>query len=223
MALTDSESAKMIDRRARWDVSNESWEVHTNYGPVSGEVNNGIGTFLGIPYAAPPTDRMGCDTRRFGVPVSPEPLAEVRKASKFGPTPPRSTARICDRILSGDPGLIGGIALPATNWLTVNVWAPRQPAQPRPVMVWIHGGAFLRGASAGTAYDGATFARDGVVLVSFNYRRQPRASRSDLRPGMGSGQHREFRWGPEQRHRVRRVGRRDEHPDADVDRQRLVP
>ena len=61
-------------------MSNESWEVHTNYGPVSGEVNNGIGTFLGIPYAAPPTDGRGFDIRRFGAPIPPEPWAEVRKS-----------------------------------------------------------------------------------------------------------------------------------------------
>lgn len=147
-------------------MSNESWEVETIYGPVSGEIENGIGIFLGIPYAAAPTG-----PRRFGAPVPPQPWSEVFEANQFGPTPPRDKRGLCDRMFAGDPALIGGIAVPATNWLTVNVWTPRQPAvELRPVMVWIHGGAFIRGASAGTAYDGATFARDDVVLVSFNYR-----------------------------------------------------
>ena len=53
--------------------------------------------------------------------------------------------------------------------LTLNVWAP-QAAQKAPVMVWIHGGGNQSGSSAGTYYDGTAFARDGVVLVSLNYR-----------------------------------------------------
>jgi para-nitrobenzyl esterase len=53
--------------------------------------------------------------------------------------------------------------------LTLNIWAPRAAHQ-LPVMVWIHGGGNVNGSSADIYYDGAAFARDGIVLVSFNYR-----------------------------------------------------
>ena len=58
--------------------------------------------------------------------------------------------------------------IPGDNWLTVNVWTPGGSGLP--VMVWIHGGAFSHGNSAVAVYDGHAFARDGVVLVTINYR-----------------------------------------------------
>ncbi|MCF2528815.1 carboxylesterase/lipase family protein [Yinghuangia soli] len=134
------------------------WEVRTTYGPVAGRVADGTGVFRGIPYAAPPVG-----PHRFGPPVPPEPWHDTLAADAFGPTPPRSTAGLFDVEASGEP-------VPGDGWLTVNVWAPRERSGPLPVMVWIHGGAFLRGSSAGTLYDGSAFARDGVVLVSLNYR-----------------------------------------------------
>ena len=96
-----------------------------------------------------------------------------------------------------------------------------------PVMVWIHGGAFSNGNSAVRMYDGHAFARDGVVLVSINYRlgrrrvraaagcaAQPRPARPGRRAGMGAGQHRRVRRRPRQRHDLRRIGRRHERHDA---------
>ena len=55
------------------------------------------------------------------------------------------------------------------EWLTVNVWTPDTEARTLPVMVWIHGGAYLFGAG-GPGYDGTPFASAGVVFVSCNYR-----------------------------------------------------
>jgi para-nitrobenzyl esterase len=55
--------------------------------------------------------------------------------------------------------------------LYLNVWTPsKRPAKPLPVMVWIYGGAFIMGAGSYPDYDGAHFAEDGVVIVTFNYR-----------------------------------------------------
>jgi para-nitrobenzyl esterase len=55
--------------------------------------------------------------------------------------------------------------------LVLNVWAPaKRSGHALPVMVWIHGGGFVNGGSSPAVYDGSQFARDGVVLVSFNYR-----------------------------------------------------
>jgi para-nitrobenzyl esterase len=57
--------------------------------------------------------------------------------------------------------------------LMLNVWAPATTSKPAPVMVWIHGGANIQGSGSGTYTDGSAFARDGIVLVSFNYRLGP--------------------------------------------------
>ncbi|MFI0928355.1 carboxylesterase/lipase family protein [Streptomyces sp. NPDC021012] len=141
-------------------MSSEVWQIDLGYGPVSGQVKNGIGTFLGVPYAEAPTGNL-----RYGAPAAYFGEGGGIEANAFGPAPSRATDGIFDTLLSGDPALVGD-----GNVLTVNVWAPREQTGPRPVMVWFHGGAFMRGSSAGTLYDGSAFAREGVVLVTFNYR-----------------------------------------------------
>ncbi|MGX2993826.1 carboxylesterase/lipase family protein [Streptomyces sp. JNUCC 64] len=138
--------------------------VRTAYGVVRGRRQDvdgrRIAVFRGIPYAAPP---LGAD--RFRPPRPPARWDGVREAVAFGPTPPRPPySEPFARILS-DP------VVPGDDWLTVNVWTPDpDPAARLPVAVWIHGGSLTRGSSAVPVYDGAAFARDGVVLVSFNYR-----------------------------------------------------
>lgn len=65
----------------------------------------------------------------------------------------------------------GGAGPQSEDCLTLNVWTPgADPAAKRPVMVWIHGGALIIGASRVPTYDGVSFARRGAVVVSFNYR-----------------------------------------------------
>lgn len=134
--------------------------VSTPYGAVRGRYEHGIAVFRGIPYAAPPFG-----PRRFRPPVPPEPWDGVRDAGSFGPTPPKPPySEAFDKYLS-DP------VVPGDDCLNLNVWTPEPgPAARLPVMVWLHGGALTRGSSAVPVYDGATFARDGVVLVSVNYR-----------------------------------------------------
>ncbi|MEU0938858.1 carboxylesterase family protein [Embleya sp. NPDC005971] len=141
--------------------NDDTLEVPTTYGPVSGLVaEDGTARFLGIPYAAPPTG-----VNRFAAPVAPEVWRDPLPAHDFGPTAPGPNDSPLDEMLGGkDP-------IPGDGWLNLNVWTQAHaPAVRRPVLVWIHGGAFVRGASAGTAYDGATFAAQGVVCVSINYR-----------------------------------------------------
>ncbi|RFU82436.1 carboxylesterase/lipase family protein [Streptomyces triticagri] len=119
-----------------------------------------IAVFRGIPYARPPVGAL-----RFMPPQPAEPWDGVRDAGAFGPTPPKVPYTPAFAALLSDP------AIPGDDWLTVNVWTPDpSPAARLPVMVWIHGGALTRGSSAVPVYDGAAFARDGVVLVSLNYR-----------------------------------------------------
>ncbi len=130
----------------------------TRYGTVSGESADGVIRFLGIPYAASPTG-----TRRFRSPEPPQAWDGVRECVRFSATPPKPAyAAPFDQILP-EP------SIPGDDWLTVNVWTP-DLAGAAPVMVWIHGGAFSNGCSAVPMYDGRAFARDGVVLVSINYR-----------------------------------------------------
>ncbi|MER6620504.1 carboxylesterase family protein [Streptomyces sp. NPDC000931] len=132
----------------------------TPYGAVRGRWERGVAVFRGIPYAAPPFG-----PRRFRPPVPPEPWDGVREAAAFGPTAPKPPySEAFARYLS-DP------AVPGDDCLNLNVWTPDPaPGARLPVLVWLHGGALTRGSSAVPVYDGRTFARDGVVFVSVNYR-----------------------------------------------------
>jgi para-nitrobenzyl esterase len=133
--------------------------VTTKYGTLRGQLREGVASFLGIPYAASPTG-----SRRFKAPEPPEPWAGIRDAVAYGPTPPKPDYPPPFDTLLAEPNIAGD------DWLNLNVWTPDPEAAGLPVMVWIHGGAFANGNSAIPLYDGHAFARDGVVLVSINYR-----------------------------------------------------
>lgn len=135
--------------------------VRTPYGDVRGRYEgDGIAVFRGIPYAAPPFG-----PRRFRPPVPPTPWDGVRDAGGFGPTAPQPPYSEAFARLLSDP------VVPGDDCLNLNVWTPEPGRGARlPVMVWFHGGALTRGSSAVPVYDGHAFARDGVVLVSVNYR-----------------------------------------------------
>ncbi|MFF4572979.1 carboxylesterase/lipase family protein [Streptomyces sp. NPDC001410] len=134
--------------------------VTTPHGAVRGRYEHGVAVFRGIPYAAPPFG-----PRRFRPPEPPEPWNGTRDAGAFGPTAPKPPySEAFARYLS-DP------VIPGDDCLNLNVWTPEPgPGARLPVLVWLHGGALTRGSSAVPVYDGRTFARDGVVCVSVNYR-----------------------------------------------------
>ncbi|MEU1629702.1 carboxylesterase family protein [Streptomyces sp. NPDC020096] len=134
-------------------------KVETVYGPVSGITENGIARFLGIPYAATPKG-----IKRFAAPEAPNSWAAVRPAHEFGATAPQLPLKGKLGEFLADPVIEGN------EYLNLNVWTPGPDATALPVLVWIHGGGFTTGSSARSIYDGATFARDGVVCVSINYR-----------------------------------------------------
>ncbi|MFJ9591557.1 carboxylesterase/lipase family protein [Streptomyces virginiae] len=135
--------------------------VRTGAGVVEGRTGtDGIAVFRGIPYAAPPVGAL-----RFAPPAPPAAWDGVRQAAAFGPTAPKVPYPATFAALLTDP------EIPGDDCLNVNVWTPEPaPGAGLPVMVWIHGGAHTRGSSAVPVYDGTAFARDGVVMVSFNFR-----------------------------------------------------
>ena len=135
-------------------------EVATTSGRVRGRVEHGNAVFRGIPFARPPLYDL-----RFKAPVPPVPWDGVRDAAEFGPQCPQADflpARTT-------PGVAEPPADTTGEWLTVNVWTPDPRARTLPVLVWIHGGAYLFG-SGGPGYDGTPFASAGAVYVSCNYR-----------------------------------------------------
>jgi para-nitrobenzyl esterase len=93
-----------------------------------------------------------------------QPWEGSRDATAFGPTvpkgdyPPQYRTLFPEVVISGD------------DCLNLNVWTPDPGAAGLPVLVWVHGGSFMNGSGSVGAYDGAAFARDGVVFVSINYR-----------------------------------------------------
>lgn len=130
----------------------------TKYGTVRGEIIGGVHRFLGIPYAASPTGSL-----RFRAPQPPASWSGVRDCTAFGPTPPKPDYPAPFDTLLPEP------SIPGDDWLSLNVWTPELAGR-APVLVWIHGGAFTNGNSAVPMYDGHAFARDGVVMVTINYR-----------------------------------------------------
>lgn len=130
-------------------------------GMLRGEAAGDIAIFRGIPFAAPPTG-----ARRWRPPGKAPSWPGIRDATKFGPACPQASTPDHVDIL-----LYGGAPEPTSeDCLTLNVWAPMGLKKPAAVMVWIHGGAGIIGSGSLPYYDGASFARDGVVVVSFNYR-----------------------------------------------------
>lgn len=131
--------------------------VTTTAGPVRGRVEGSTAVWRGIRYAAPPTGH-----RRFAPPRPPEPWTDVADATAFGPACPQPQNRIIDL----GPGITQD-----EDCLFLNVWSPRHGREHKPVMVWVHGGAYFLGAASQPVYDGASLATRGdVVVVTINYR-----------------------------------------------------
>ena len=131
--------------------------AETRSGPIEGRERDGVLLFAGVPYAAPPTG-----ARRFRAPEPHEGWREVRPATRFAPAAPQ--------IPTG--GLTSSAAVKwSEDCLTLNISTPALDDRRRPVLFWIHGGAYRTGQGAVPWYNGARFARQGdLVVVSINYR-----------------------------------------------------
>ncbi|WP_165768364.1 carboxylesterase/lipase family protein [Hymenobacter amundsenii] len=126
-------------------------ECRTRAGRLQGlRDTSGLLLFKGVAYAAPPVG-----PGRFRPPQPVPPWDGLRAATAFGPRAPQG----------------GGTEVQgAENCLTLNVWTPSlRAAEPKPVVVWVHGGGFTGGS--GDDFPGQNFARqDSIVAVSINYR-----------------------------------------------------
>jgi para-nitrobenzyl esterase len=132
--------------------------LDTTSGPVRGAEDGPVLRFAGIPYAAPPVGEL-----RFRPPQPPPPWEEVRDATEFGPIAPQNPDMM-NMFLGVEREPID------EDCLYLNVWTPSVEGK-RPVMVWIHGGAFILGSGSNFMYPGRTFAERGdVVMVTINYR-----------------------------------------------------
>ena len=135
--------------------------IRVEGGSISGTVADGVRSFKGIPFAAPPAGEL-----RWKPPQPVVAWEGVRKCDTCGPECPQA------------PYAAGSMyyAPPqkqSEDCLYLNVWTDAGSRDRRPVMVWIHGGALTRGSGARDTYDGTALAKKGVVLVTINYRLGP--------------------------------------------------
>jgi para-nitrobenzyl esterase len=163
--------AKMVEKRVfvllasiglTFTVARAQVQVKTAYGIIEGSSENGVASFKGVPFAAPPVGDL-----RWRAPQSPAAWEGVRKADQF--------AASCMQFKAGE-------RLPWTkefmvqndiseDCLYLNVWTPRADASANlPVIVFIHGGGFSEGSGAVEVYWGANLAAKGAVVVTINYR-----------------------------------------------------
>lgn len=135
--------------------------VETRCGKVEGIERDGVLHFRAIPFAAPPVDE-----RRWRPPAPPESWTGVRPAGSFGPIAPQGPSAVST--------LFGTAVEPPemseADCLHLNVTTSGVDDGRRPVLVWIHGGAFVGGSNRNAWYDGTSFARHGAVVVTVNYR-----------------------------------------------------
>jgi para-nitrobenzyl esterase len=139
-------------------MANNDCVVETGYGPVRGSDDGSIKAWKGIPYAAPPLDDL-----RFRAPEPPERWTWVADATAAGAACPQPEIPNVPLDLGASQG---------EDCLSLNIWASSdtEPGDGKPVMVWLHGGAYVLGSGSQPLYDGRRLAGGAVVVVTVNYR-----------------------------------------------------
>jgi len=131
--------------------------VQVTGGIIEGVEQDGLLSYKGIPFAAPPVGDL-----RWKAPAPLEPWTGVRKADAFGPACMQAS------------GAMGNASPVSEDCLYLNVWTPAKKTSDKlPVILWIYGGGFMGGSTSTSMYDGTGFAKKGVVLVSVAYRVGP--------------------------------------------------
>ncbi len=126
---------------------------------MRGRVDRGVTVFRGIPFAAAPVGAL-----RFRRPQPPDPWPGVRDCRDPGPASPQNATRIASR---GDEATVAQ----SEDCLRLDLWTAGFEGVPRPVLVFVHGGAFVRGAASDPGTRGRRLARGGdMVVVSLQYR-----------------------------------------------------
>jgi para-nitrobenzyl esterase len=144
-----------MDREAD---STETITVETESGRLAGVRRGSVASFKGIPFARPPVGPL-----RWRLPEPAAPWTGARDATGFAPTCPQAPTQI--------ETLMGmAVGEQSEDCLYLNVWTPACDDARRPVMVWIHGGAFVMGAGSHGVYNGRRLAERDVVVVTINYR-----------------------------------------------------
>jgi len=138
-------------------------QVRVEGGELQGVVADGVDSFKGIPFAAAPVGDL-----RWRPPQPPARWSGARQAAEFG-------ADCMQGRFGPPPTAVPGAPparVPSEDCLFLNVWRPPSaaPGARLPVMVWIHGGGFMGGSGASPGTSGVQFAKQGVILVSINYR-----------------------------------------------------
>ena len=133
--------------------------AHTSIGTLVGQRDQGVAVFKGVEYALPPTGE-----RRFAAPAPMTPWQYQRDAGWPSPIAPQTPSRLA-------PAMGDFKKRMDEDCLTVTLWTPEPDAAKRPVLVWLHGGAWVSGAGSLDWYDGARLAREGeMVVVNINHR-----------------------------------------------------
>lgn len=136
--------------------------IKTEGGLITGTPGWGwnVREYLGIPFAAPPVGNL-----RWKAPQPVVPWTGIRAADRF------SSACMQRQYPADSSSWNRGLINTSEDCLYLNVWTPAASANEKlPVLVWIYGGGGVNGSSAEPIYDGNATAKQGVVVVSMNYR-----------------------------------------------------
>lgn len=136
-------------------IANAEPIVEVAQGELRGHAEDGIESFLGIPFAAPPVDEL-----RWQPPKPPQEWDDVRAARELAPKCPQADHPGIDEFEGGGQ----------EDCLYLNLWRPADSAGELPVMVWLHGGAHRFGSASQPRFRGHRLAGRDVVVVTINYR-----------------------------------------------------
>jgi para-nitrobenzyl esterase len=140
-------------------------EVTTAEGPVVGRRTDAVTVFRGIPFAAAPVGPL-----RFAAPEPPYARSEPLDASEYGPISVQDLDPLPFGVPPTQENFFFSEATTSEDCLTLNIWSPDTDGA-APVLLWIHGGAFMYGSGTGSWTDGTAHAQNSrVVVVSINYR-----------------------------------------------------